>query len=132
MIFVGYAEQAKAYKLYNPKSRKTIVSRDVEFIEDGLELIHGDLVEELNDEELVTLRSSLTRNEPFHVAAERHPETHEVEPHANEEVDELVETTNEPEAENTGRIVLLSDKEREKYERFHPGANLKTKRKTKN
>lgn len=33
-IFVGYSDASKAYKLYNPITKKTIVSRDVKFIED--------------------------------------------------------------------------------------------------
>ena len=33
-IFIGYSEQHKAYKLYNPVSKKVVVSRDVKFIED--------------------------------------------------------------------------------------------------
>jgi transposase InsO family protein len=33
-IFVGYSEQSKAYKLYNPITKKLIISRDVEFVEE--------------------------------------------------------------------------------------------------
>ena len=32
-IFVGYSEDAKAYKLYDPIARKLIISRDVQFVE---------------------------------------------------------------------------------------------------
>ena len=32
-IFIGYSEQSKAYKLYNPITKKTIISRDVVFKE---------------------------------------------------------------------------------------------------
>lgn len=32
-IFVGYCDSSKAYKLYNPKTRKFVVSRDVTFFE---------------------------------------------------------------------------------------------------
>lgn len=32
-IFIGYCEQSKAYKLYNPITKKTIISRDVVFRE---------------------------------------------------------------------------------------------------
>lgn len=38
LVFIGYADDAKAYKLYDPASRKFIVSRDVEFVEDKQEL----------------------------------------------------------------------------------------------
>ena len=32
-IFVGYLEDTKAYKLYDPVTRKVIISRDVQFVE---------------------------------------------------------------------------------------------------
>ena len=32
-IFVGYSEDTKAYKLYDPVTRKLIISHDVQFIE---------------------------------------------------------------------------------------------------
>ena len=32
-IFVGYSEDTKAYKLYDPVARKVIISRDVQFFE---------------------------------------------------------------------------------------------------
>ena len=31
-IFVGYSEDTKAYKLYDPVTRKVIISRDVQFV----------------------------------------------------------------------------------------------------
>ena len=34
MIFVGYDQNSKGYKLYNPNERKMMISRDVEFNED--------------------------------------------------------------------------------------------------
>jgi hypothetical protein len=33
-IFVRYSEESKAYKLYNPTTRKVLISRDVQFVED--------------------------------------------------------------------------------------------------
>ena len=33
-MFVAYCEESKAYKLYNPSTKKLTVSRDVQFIED--------------------------------------------------------------------------------------------------
>lgn len=33
-IFVGYSEESKAYRLYNPTTKKVIISRDVQFVED--------------------------------------------------------------------------------------------------
>lgn len=32
-IFVGYSETSKAYRLWSPKERKVIVSRDVKFLD---------------------------------------------------------------------------------------------------
>lgn len=32
-IFIGYSEQSKAYKLYNPITKNVIISKDVIFIE---------------------------------------------------------------------------------------------------
>ena len=32
-IFIGYSEESKAYRLYNPSTKKFFVSRDVQFIE---------------------------------------------------------------------------------------------------
>nr|GEU81061.1 retrovirus-related Pol polyprotein from transposon TNT 1-94 [Tanacetum cinerariifolium] len=34
-VFVGYDKQSKGYKLYNPVTRKVVVSRDVDFNEEG-------------------------------------------------------------------------------------------------
>ena len=33
-IFVGYSDQYKSYKLYNPSTKKVIINRDVQFIEE--------------------------------------------------------------------------------------------------
>ena len=33
-IFVGYSDESKAYKLYNPSTKKVIISRYVQFIEE--------------------------------------------------------------------------------------------------
>ena len=33
-LFMGYSEQSKAYKLYNPITKRTIIIRDVNFLED--------------------------------------------------------------------------------------------------
>ena len=35
LIFIGYDSNSKGYKLYNPSNRKTVISRDVEFDEEG-------------------------------------------------------------------------------------------------
>ena len=59
-IFVGYSEDTKAYKLYDPVTKKVIISRDVQFVEneswDGtimkninilLNVEHDDMTEEV-------------------------------------------------------------------------------------
>ena len=33
-VFIGYSEESKAYRLYNPSTKNFIVSRDVQFIEE--------------------------------------------------------------------------------------------------
>ena len=35
-IFLGVSDQSKAYKLYNPNTKKILVSRDVIFYEDQI------------------------------------------------------------------------------------------------
>jgi hypothetical protein len=35
-IFMGYSPNSKAYKLYNPETKKVIISRDVTFDEGGM------------------------------------------------------------------------------------------------
>jgi hypothetical protein len=34
MIFIGYDQKSKGYKLYNPNERNMMISRDVEFNEE--------------------------------------------------------------------------------------------------
>ena len=34
MHFFGYSEESKAYRLYNPSTKKFFISRDVQFIEE--------------------------------------------------------------------------------------------------
>jgi hypothetical protein len=36
MIFVGYDQKSKRYKLYNPNEGKTVIRRDIEFDEQGV------------------------------------------------------------------------------------------------
>jgi len=35
MIFIGYDQKSKWYKFYNPNEEKMVISRDIEFIEEG-------------------------------------------------------------------------------------------------
>ena len=54
-VFIGYSEESKAYRLYNPVAKKYFINKDVEFKEEGAwdgsidkvvsggaELSHGD------------------------------------------------------------------------------------------
>lgn len=63
MIFVGYSEDAKAYKLYDPSKKKTIVSRDVEFIEKDSDLPNQESMIETNEEDYVTLQLKLAEDD---------------------------------------------------------------------
>ena len=45
-IFTGYSEQQKAYKLYNPITKKVVVTRDVKFIEDKCSSDPSDIQQE--------------------------------------------------------------------------------------
>ena len=45
-IFFGYSDESKAYKLYNPSTKKVIISRDVQFIAE--EAWDGNLEKTLN------------------------------------------------------------------------------------
>eukprot|EP00253_Pinus_taeda_P012844 PITA_12844 len=51
-VFVGYCDQSKAYKLYNPSTKKLIVSKDVHFIED--EAWDGSLEKAVNVKTIVS------------------------------------------------------------------------------
>ena len=64
-IFVGYSDESKAYKLYNPSTKKVIINRDVHFIEE--EVWDGNLETTINvksciphedNEELTTTNNS--------------------------------------------------------------------------
>ena len=45
-IFLGYCDESKAYKLYNPSTKKLIIIRDVQFI--GEEALDGSLEKTVN------------------------------------------------------------------------------------
>ena len=45
-IFVGYSEDTKAYKLYDPIARKVIISHDIQFIKN--ESWHGTVERKFN------------------------------------------------------------------------------------
>ena len=51
-VFIGYYDESKAYKLYNPSTKKLIVSRDVQFIED--EAWDGSLEKTVNVKTIVS------------------------------------------------------------------------------
>jgi len=66
-IFIGYSEESKAYRLYNPSTKKLIVSRDVQLIEE--EACDGSI------EKTVNVKSSLSHDEDDEEMTEIHPQT---------------------------------------------------------
>eukprot|EP00253_Pinus_taeda_P026770 PITA_26770 len=66
-IFFGYSEESKAYRLYNPSTKKFFVSRDVQFIEE--EAWDGSI------EKTVNVKSSLSHDEDDDEMVEIHPQT---------------------------------------------------------
>ncbi|KAI0488135.1 hypothetical protein KFK09_027962 [Dendrobium nobile] len=66
-IFIGYDSSSKGYKLYNPNTMKTIISRDVIFNEEG-EWVwdpHEDQYNFFKDEEVEQPRINKERDEPI-------------------------------------------------------------------
>ena len=55
-IFFGYSEDTKAYKLYDPVTRKVIISRDVQFLEneswDGTVDINVKIVSNVDNDDM--------------------------------------------------------------------------------
>eukprot|EP00253_Pinus_taeda_P003789 PITA_03789 len=66
-IFIRYSEESKAYRLYNPSTKKFFVSRDVQFIEE--EAWDGSI------ERTVNVKSSLSHDEDDQEITEIHPQT---------------------------------------------------------
>jgi transposase InsO family protein len=61
-IFVGYSETSKAYRVYIPSLRKTVVRRDVKFEEDrALRKAHGTVPATAGDQELETQKTEDTQ-----------------------------------------------------------------------
>jgi len=65
-IFIGYSEESKAYRLYNPSTKKLIVSRDVQFIKE--EAWDGSI------EKTVNVKISLLHDEDDEEMAKIHPQ----------------------------------------------------------
>eukprot|EP00253_Pinus_taeda_P031401 PITA_31401 len=68
-VFVGYCDESKSYKIYNPSTNKLIVSRDVQFIED--EAWDGSLEKTVNVKTIVSHeeeQEGATTNNPSLVA----------------------------------------------------------------
>ena len=58
-VFIGYATQSKAYRLYNPVSKKVIISRNVVFDEESKWNWKGDQNEEAVEQRLHSNDSSV-------------------------------------------------------------------------
>ena len=56
MYFFGYSEDTKAYKLYDPVTRKVIINRDVQFVEneswDGTVDTNVKIVSNVNNDDM--------------------------------------------------------------------------------
>ena len=82
-VFVGYCDESKAYKLYNPSTKKLIVSRDVQFIED--EAWDGSLEKIVNVKTIVSHEEEeegTTTNNPSLVAPTPPPQVQQTTPQA--------------------------------------------------
>ncbi|KAI3734276.1 hypothetical protein L6452_13741 [Arctium lappa] len=125
-IFVGYSEHSKAYKLYNPQTRKVIVSRDVIFDEDkiwdGSDFTKDEIIpiieEEVQDNDLTrgdndhnedsniptpnTLRS-LRSKEPISSSSS------EIQPRKTRSMRDLLDNTQRLDFDNTADFVLFAD-----------------------
>ena len=64
-IFIGYSEESKAYRQYNPSTKKFVISRDVQFIEE--EAWDGSI------EKTVNVKSCLSHDENEEEMAKIHP-----------------------------------------------------------
>ena len=62
-IFIGYSEESKAYRLYNPSTKKLFIRRDVQFIEE--EAWDGSI------EKTVNLKSCLSHDDDEEEMVER-------------------------------------------------------------
>ena len=64
-IFVGYSDESKAYRLYNPSTKKFIISRDLQFNEE--EAWYGSI------EKTVNVKTCLSQEDDEEEMAERNP-----------------------------------------------------------
>ena len=71
-VFIGYPAGSKAYLLWNPQTGKTLISRDVHFVEDQLGLPVAGADGGGNDQSLNTSSISvMSREEAQHMRAEQ-------------------------------------------------------------
>ena len=98
LVFVGYSDDAKAYKLYNPSTRKTIVSRDVEFIENEMQLPKQKPLVEIDENDYVTLRLNLAEDDspsPIVLEEDINNTTEQVTTEQSSQEPEVTQTTEE-------------------------------------
>ena len=62
-IFIGYSGGKKAYRLYDPKAKKFMVSRDVIFDEDGI--YRDEVVDEKKKEVVIDFESNLKEEDEY-------------------------------------------------------------------
>ena len=82
-IFVGYCDESKAYKLYNPSTKKAVISRDVQFIEE--EAWDGSLEKTVNVKTIVSHEEEeegIAANNPSSVAPPPPPQAQQTIPQA--------------------------------------------------
>ena len=138
MIFVGYADNAKAYKLYDTSSKKIVLSRDVEFVEEKSQLPEAtETIIEFNENDYVTLKERLTDSESSNeteVNTNSEPEhVEEIVARPTEPSEESRPTELKPSNENSseptntipaGTRMTMSNKELEVFTQNNPGVRL--------
>lgn len=67
-IFVGYAQTSKAYRIYMPKTRSVVISRDVKFVVSGFTGEYKEILEESEKENFSTETEDTPKEEELKIA----------------------------------------------------------------
>ncbi|KAH9735931.1 hypothetical protein KPL71_017911 [Citrus sinensis] len=112
-IFLGYADGVKGYRLWDPTAHKIVISRDVIFIEDQLQMKDGDdgTVKEKSE----TVRLYVENNPEDSDSSEAAPEHEEQEPVESENGEPLTFH----EALNSSDVALWMTAMKEEIEALH-------------